>query len=1136
MSVKETHLSGSPASVAKYVSEEKEAHRTKSGEEYTTGYYSENNKVQSAWFGKGAAAQGLSGAVKSEDLERLLSGVTSAGEDISKRGGHDKERRMGSDWTFSAPKAASILAIEDPRIKGWMMEAAGEAIEEYFAPEMAYARLGKGGALSEFSENVAVAAHLHEVARAADGTIDPQIHVHCVVPNMVQRADGEWVSLRADYGQNNSKVYTLGDVQTAKLMQKMHAAGYDLEKRLERDENGTEHLSFGVKGISKEAEDVFSGRKKQITAYLEANGIDPKKATRAQKDAAALNTRAQKDKNIDSVSLKYEHRQRARDASVDLSGIKSAADQRAVEKSAKEKDGADQRQITGDDVVKSAIHHLSERDDVFSRSELLAESVKAGAGDVDLQDIHKAIDERTGGLVRAADIDRDGTGKLEPQFTTKNAVYREAEILRRAQDGQGKSAPLIDTNAQDIQKVTQDVSFTEKELNDGKRSSNNSNARSEIGGSQETGALTGHRMWNLSERGLDADEIGQNSGVLSGDAGTDRSGNSDMRRPDDDERVSKVISDFEAKKGFSMSDGQKAAVALTLTSEDNHMGIVGAAGAGKTTAMEAIVEQYKAAGYEVIGVAPSAAAAKELQSAGCDDTRTLASALLKKEEPKEGENPKRLYILDEAGMVSAKDMDAFIRKADAEGARTILVGDPLQLAAVEAGSPYAQMLKTGAIAHADIDEIQRQKDPQLREIAQAFARGDAAKGVELARPYMLQVELDKNDLEPDADAASIKKAKIFAMADAAAREYLSLSPEERQKTLLLAGTNASRQAINDKIRIGLREEGTLGKSIRKITALDKLDLTREAATRAEHYVAKDGAQVVVQFNSDLKDKDANTNKDKDAENQFLAKKDSQWDVVATDGGKLHLRSRDDPEKTIEMLPTDARISAYSAREMELRAGDRVVFRQNDKERGVTNGMQGTVGIDEKGRLGIKTDAGKFVPISEKRGQTLDYSYARTVHSSQGATVERAIVVGEASRVATAESAYVACSREKTGLTIITDDAEKLSKAWGKFADRQAALDASKMQAPENLEEIQKARAMAGHELGSVGDLAQARAMGNTPAQEEQEQQQAEEQSKQDHEAATGGSSHDESGDSDEKEDNDHETAQAEPEPELEMGG
>ncbi|WP_031571794.1 MobF family relaxase [Acidithiobacillus thiooxidans] len=1115
MSVKETHLSGSPASVAKYVSEEKEAHRTKSGEEYTTGYYSENNKVQSAWFGKGAAAQGLSGAVKSEDLERLLSGVTSAGEDISKRGGHDKERRMGSDWTFSAPKAASILAIEDPRIKGWMMEAAGEAIEEYFAPEMAYARLGKGGALSEFSENVAVAAHLHEVARAADGTIDPQIHVHCVVPNMVQRADGEWVSLRADYGQNNSKVYTLGDVQTAKLMQKMQTAGYDLEKRLERDENGTEHLSFGVKGISKEAEDDFSGRKKQITAYLEANGIDPKKATRAQKDAAALNTRAQKDKNIDSVSLKYEHRQRARDAGVDLSGIKSAADQRAVEKSAKEKDGADQRQITGDDVVKSAIHHLSERDDVFSRSELLAEAVKAGAGDVDLQDIHKAIDERTGGLVRAADIDRDGTGKLEPQFTTKNAVYREAEILRRAQDGQGKSAPLIDTNAQDIQKVTQDVSFTEKELNDGKRSSNNSNARSEIGGSQETGALTGHRMWNLSERGLDADEERENPGVLPGDARSDRPGDQHLRRAVDDERITAILQKQEDKQGFAFSQGQREAVALALTTDARHAGVVGSSGAGKTTSMKVIVEQYREAGYQVIGVAPTAKAKRELESAGCDETVTLASALLKKRDAEDTQ--KRIYIVDESGMISSKDMDKFVRKVDSEqNARDFLVGDPYQIDSVEAGTPFAQLLETKSIPHVKIDEVQRQRAaPELLKIAQAYARGDAATGAELVRPYVTQVKVDK---EKGQD-------KDVELAKVAADRYMQMTPEQRENAYFITDTNKKRQEINDQIRAGLIKENALGESAVTIPALDKLDLTAEAATRAEKYVPgkKDpGAQVIVEFNREYTDKDT----------LVSAKKGTQWNVTGTGAGKLTLQSRENPDHVLIVAPHEIKVSAFTERQMELRAGDQVFFRKNDKEREIINGTAGTVVIDENGQASVRTDTGDLVKIDLKKAEALDYSYAVTTHAVQGGTRKISIAVFTAGGSVSAKLFYVAVTRETHELSVITDDVEKMLKQVSKYVEKQSALDAAKMQTPESLEEIQKARAMAGRDLGRVGDLAQARAMGNTPMEEEQEQQQAEEHEQQDHEAEAG-PSHDSVDNSDEK--GEHETAQAEPELELEIG-
>ena len=1076
MSVKEKHLTGTPSSVSKYVSEEKEAHRAKSGEEYTTGYYSENSRAPSMWLGKGAAAQGLSGAVKPEDLERLLAGVTMDGEDISKRGGHDKERRMGSDWTFSAPKAASILAIKDPRIKTWMMEAAGEAIEEFYAPEMAYARLGKGGAVSEFSENVAVAAHLHEVARAADGTIDPQIHVHCVVPNMLQRADGEWVSLRADYGQNNTKVYTLGDVQTAKLMQKMQAAGYDLEKRLERDDKGIEHLSFGVNGISKEAEDVFSGRKKQINAYLEANGIDPKKATRAQKDAAALNTRAQKDKNVDSVNLKYEHRQRARDAGVDLGSIKSEADQRAVEKSAKEKDGGDHRQITGDDVVKSAIHHLAERDDVFSRSELIAEAIKAGAGDVDLKDIHQAIDDRTGGLVRAQDIDRDGTGKLEQQFTTKNAVYREAEILQRARDGQGKSEPVVAMD--DIQKVVPDVSFTQKELSDGKRSSNGNAGKGAIGGTQEAGTLSGNSLRSLSECGLDENQSRENPDVLPGDARASGSGDQHLRRADDDERIAAILQKQEDKQGFKFSQGQREAVGLALTTDARHAGVVGSSGAGKTTSMKVIVEQYRAAGYQVVGVAPTAKAKRELESAGCDETVTLASALLKKRDAEDTQ--KRIYIVDEAGMISSKDMDRFVRKVDSEqNVRDFLVGDPYQIDSPEAGTPFAQLLETKSIPHVKIDEVQRQRAaPELLKIAQAYARGDAETGAELVRPYVTQVKIEKG------------QDKDVELAKVAAERYMQMTPEQRENSYFITDTNKKRQEINDQIRTGLIKENALGEKAVTINALDKLDLTAEAATRAEKYVPgkKDpDAQVIVEFNRPYTDKDTSVS----------AKKGTQWNVMETNGGNLTLQSRDNPDLVLTVAPRAINVSAFTERKMELRAGDQVFFRKNDKERGVINGTAGAVVIDERGQAAVKTDAGDLVKIDRQKAEALDYSYAVTTHSVQGGTRKTSVPVFTAGGSVSAKLFYVAATRETHELEVITDNTDKMLAQVSKYVEKQSAMDAAKTKTPETLEEIRQARMDAGQEMGSVGDLAQKQEQQmNAPEREEKQQEQQQQEREQ----------------------------------------
>lgn len=353
MSVKETHLKGTPESVIKYVSEQKEAQTVHFSEDDTRNYYAENRNVQGVWMGNGAAIQGLSGYVNNSDLEKLLHGVTMDGHDISKRGNHQSNRRMGSDWTCSAPKAASILAIEDARIKKWMLESVQQAIENFYAKKMSYARRGKGGVIIEFSEHIAAAGFLHEIARAADGFIDPQLHVHVVIPNLIQRADGQWASLRSDYGKNSRKIYAFGDVQVAYLMNKMQVlGGYELELRLECDKKGIKHLSFGVQGISRDAEDAFSGRKKQIEKYLVNNGIDLKKATRKQKDVAVLNTRTGKDQNVDKKHLKNALRQRARGAGIDLDSIRAAAAKRAAVTQ-------NQQSCTGMDVTNITVHSSS---------------------------------------------------------------------------------------------------------------------------------------------------------------------------------------------------------------------------------------------------------------------------------------------------------------------------------------------------------------------------------------------------------------------------------------------------------------------------------------------------------------------------------------------------------------------------------------------------------------------------------------------------------------------------------------------------------------------------------------------------------------------------------------------------------
>ncbi len=531
------------------------------------------------------------------------------------------------------------------------------------------------------------------------------------------------------------------------------------------------------------------------------------------------------------------------------------------------------------------------------------------------------------------------------------------------------------------------------------------------------------------------------------------------------EAAALYIEQREARQGFKFSDGQRQALALGLTSTDTVTGIVGAAGAGKTTAMSGLVEAAHGRGTEVIGIAPSARARNELESAGAEVNRTVASFLA----CQHGYDDHRLVILDEAGMVSARDMDALMRKLDREGGRLMLIGDPRQLKAVEAGQPFAQLIESGAITHAAIDEIKRQVDPDLRAIAQAFARGDASSATRKAMDYTIEAEIIPDptvahERDPNGNEKPTPQERRLGIARATAEAYLSLSAEEREQTLVLSGTHTVRQEVNAQIRAGLQERGEVSRDEVQVQGLDKADLTREKATQVESY----GAGMVVRLEAG-KGRERHT---------------TDYEVDRADGNRVVLRAPDGTENVWNPAREKA-AGVYAPRDMTLAAGDRILFREN-RGRGdekIVNGQTATierVGRDQDGGTQVlaRLDDGREVTLDPKQNHSIDYGWCRTVHAAQGATVDHVIVAGEASRVATAETAYVACSRERESLTIVTDNPQRLQKSWQTWADKQHALAAGRETSIPDLSRLQSLRAAASRELGRAGDLAQAREAGH----------------------------------------------------------
>jgi ATP-dependent exoDNAse (exonuclease V) alpha subunit len=261
-----------------------------------------------------------------------------------------------------------------------------------------------------------------------------------------------------------------------------------------------------------------------------------------------------------------------------------------------------------------------------------------------------------------------------------------------------------------------------------------------------------------------------------------------------------------------LNEDQRGVVAHVLAGQDRVSGVQGGAGTGKTTALRAVRELAEDRGLQLVGVAPSAGAARELGRSGMD-SQTLA-ALATRQYP--GLNDKTLVVLDEAGMVSARDMHALLQAADQAGARVLLVGDTQQLKAVQAGRPFAQLQQAG-MACAQLQEIQRQQEPELKRAVELAAVGDTAGSLARLRASVVEI-VDHRERH-----------------QGIARGYAALTRDERAATLIVAGTNQNREAINREVRQALGRSG----QGQVLATLSGKNLTEAQALRTVSYEAGD---------------------------------------------------------------------------------------------------------------------------------------------------------------------------------------------------------------------------------------------------------------------------------------------------------
>jgi len=442
-----------------------------------------------------------------------------------------------------------------------------------------------------------------------------------------------------------------------------------------------------------------------------------------------------------------------------------------------------------------------------------------------------------------------------------------------------------------------------------------------------------------------------------------------------------------------LNGAQQKAVDFILGSHDFIVNLRGAPGTGKTHTLQDIYRGLREANREVIALAPTRSAKDELRDVGLDASKTFTVEKLIQDKFAGERMRNKVVMVDEAGMLSNRQMFELLRLGHAHNARFVFSGDTKQIQSVEAGDSLLSLEKEAALATHELTEIVRQTDSNYR-----FA-------IELMRENPREA-FDILDM-----MGAIKEVPYFDRPAAVAAAM-----KGKRDVLVVGATHDENSRINDAVRVG-------GES-RRLTRMEPLNWT-EAKKRdlrnfeVGHYLL---------FHKPTEE----------------GKPNNAYCVTGVKGRFV---------ETVDLVGRQVRFSQKQAKafgvflrkEIEVSVGDKMIFNANGKRDGFdcTNGHQAVItAFDKEGRP-VVAPFEKGVAL-EDRAQTVpsnffqfNLGYAITSHKSQGKTVDEVIVSADRMN---RELFYVSASRGREKITIFTTDKEELREAVGISGERPTALE------------------------------------------------------------------------------------------------
>src|SRR4051812_5820843 len=247
-----------------------------------------------------------------------------------------------------------------------------------------------------------------------------------------------------------------------------------------------------------------------------------------------------------------------------------------------------------------------------------------------------------------------------------------------------------------------------------------------------------------------------------------------------------------ALRDRGLGDEQRAAFAHVTGDRDLAL-VVGYAGTGKSTMLGAAREAWEAQGYTVRGAALSGIAAESLEGGSGISSSTLASLEHAWGQSRDHLTGRDVLVIDEAGLVGSRQMERVLSHAADAGAKVVLVGDPEQLQAIEAGAAFRALFERHGAA--EITHVRRQHQAWQREATKELATERTAAALERYKQAgMVHAHATKDEA---------KAALVGGWAAARRAE-----PERSQ--VMLAYTRADVRDLNELARAKVRAAGALG--------------------------------------------------------------------------------------------------------------------------------------------------------------------------------------------------------------------------------------------------------------------------------------------------------------------------------------